>query len=139
MSKLLKLLRQLEEPNTSNERILSYYKYRYNIDGSLVNSYFAKRLKKDKVSLERINNLITNLGENHVKSLTISGRLNEIIIWLYYSEYDKNYLYSLLDNDSRKIRPLIRDLSSYLAHLTINECINYIDDIADNTQYFPIQ
>jgi len=139
MSGVLSILKQLEVPNASNEEIIRYFnKCRY-VDDSLISSYFAQRLKKDKISTERISNFLINLGENCSQCISIGDKLNEIIIWLYFREHNREYLYYLLDNDPRSISPLIKDLITCLADLMVCECISFIDDIANNTHYTVVQ
>ncbi len=135
MSVLLNLLRQLEESGVSNDKIKEFFFYREDLDGSEVTSYFVKRLKKEHVKPDRLITFLKNIGENNIKHLTISAKLNEVIIWLYHKNFNRKYLYFILNNDPRSIRPLRYDLANYLSDLIISDALYYIEDIADNTKY----
>ena len=99
-----------------------------------IQSFLISRIKKHK-SYKLTYNVIKNLAVLDGEITNIDYLINEIIIWMFSNQMHPEFLFYILDNDPRTIRPLSVDLRQYLINLSVSETISTINLIADNTKY----
>jgi hypothetical protein len=127
------LLEILKTANSIDKIILQLTSAPNDSDFELITPILANQIRNKQISIEHILNIMHNLHKYEKELLSWSGKLNEVIIWLFHNRERPEYLYNLIEKDPRKIRPLIVDLGKYLSELPISQSNNLIKDIVNNT------
>ena len=132
MSKLFELLESLESPNTSDNLRDDLEEIYSDPDYELISNYFVIKIRAG-ISFDKLFHVMNNLNKHPTMLGSVSLRLNEVIIWMYYSKEHPEYLYNLLDRDPRLKCSLLYNLGMFLFSLTVNDANIFVKDISNNT------